>query len=97
MFNPFNLPGKVITWFTEGISARTRMILVIILFMFIVATGITGYMINDYFENNPTSCMMCHVHDAANKAWATSVHNSVGCHQCHLTTKKDQILQLYRF
>ncbi len=97
MLNPFSLMEKVITWFTEGISPKTRMILVIIAFMFIVAIGLTGYEINEYFENDPSSCMMCHVHDAANKAWATSVHNRVGCHQCHLTTKKDQILQLYRF
>src|SRR5208282_3540279 len=97
MFNPFNFLEKVITWFTEGISTRTKMILVLVALLLIVTMGLVGYKINDYFENDPSSCMVCHVHDAANKAWATSVHNSVGCHQCHHTTKEAQILQLYKF
>ncbi|HKN18206.1 MAG TPA: cytochrome c3 family protein, partial [Dissulfurispiraceae bacterium] len=97
MFNPFNLLEKLITWFSEGISARTKKILVLIAFLFIVAMGITGYEINDYFENNPNSCTMCHVHDAAQKAWAASVHKGVGCHQCHHANKKDQIYQMYKF
>ena len=97
MFNPFKLLEKVITWFTEGISARTKVILVMVAFMFIVGMGLVGYEINEYFENDPDACSMCHVHDAANKAWAHSVHHDVNCHQCHHSTKKDQIIQMYKF
>ena len=97
MFNPLNLLEKFITWFSEGISPRTKKIMVLIAFMFIAAMGIVGYEINEYFENDPSSCMLCHVHDAANIAWSKSVHNTVGCHQCHHTTKKDQIYQMYKF
>lgn len=97
MFNPFNLLEKIISWFTERVSARTKMILVTITLVFIAGMGFVGYKINDYFENDPAACMMCHVHDKANIAWSKSVHSGVNCHQCHHSTKKDQIIQMYKF
>ena len=30
-------------------------------------------------------------------AWAKSRHNIVNCHECHLSSKKDQVAQLYKF
>jgi nitrate reductase cytochrome c-type subunit len=97
MLNPFNLFRKVVTWFNEGISLKARIIIVAGVFLFFVGMGIVGYEINDYFENNPQACLTCHVHDAANQKWAVSIHKSVNCHQCHHSTKKDQIIQIYRF
>ncbi|MCL4491492.1 MAG: cytochrome c family protein [Nitrospirae bacterium] len=97
MFNPFTLLKRIIAWFNEGISARARMILITFALLFFVGMGLIGYKINDYFENDPNACLMCHVHDKANKAWAHSVHKTVNCHECHHSTKKDQVIQMYRF
>lgn len=97
MFNPFKLLEKAIVWFTVSISARTRAIIMVFTLLFIVGMGFTAYKINDYFENDPNACNMCHVHDAANKAWAKSVHHDVNCHQCHHSTKLEQMTQMYKF
>ena len=97
MFNPFKLLEKAIVWFTVRISAGTKAIILSLVLVFIIGIGVVGYKINDYFENNPNACNMCHVHDAANKAWAKSVHHDVNCHQCHHSTKLDQITQMYKF
>ena len=97
MFNPFKLFGRVMTWFNEGISARARIMLITFALLFFVGMGLVGYKINDYFEHDPDACMMCHVHDDANKAWAKSAHKTVNCHECHHSTKKEQVVQMYRF
>ncbi|MFZ5997410.1 MAG: cytochrome c3 family protein [Nitrospirota bacterium] len=94
MFHPIK---RVVAWFTEGISTRAKIILALCGLMLFGAMGFTGYKINDYFENNPEACMMCHVHDDANKAWAQSAHRMVNCHECHHSTKKEQVVQMYRF
>lgn len=97
MLNPFNLFDKAIKWYSEKVSRRAKIILAVFSLLFLIGVGLIGYEINDYFENNPNACMMCHVHDAANKAWAKSVHREINCHECHHSTKKDQVVQMYRF
>jgi hypothetical protein len=97
MLNPFSLFRKIATWFNEGVSLKARIIIVTFVFLFFVGMGVVGYEINDYFENNPNACLTCHVHDAANRKWAVSIHKTVNCHQCHHSTKKDQLVQIYRF
>ena len=97
MFNPFSVPKKIFTWYSEGISPKAKAIIVSCILLFFAVVGFVGYKINDYFENDPNACIMCHVHDAANRAWAKSVHKTVGCHQCHYSTKKQQVIQMYKF
>ena len=97
MFNPFSVFKRIGTWFSAGISSKVRIIIISVLLIFSLGTLYTAYKINDYFENNPKACSVCHVHDQANKAWVTSVHNGINCHDCHHSTKIDQMRQLYNF
>ena len=97
MFNPFNLFRGITTWLNVGISFKAKIILVSFVFLFIVGSGFVAYKINDYFENDPNACMVCHVHDQANQKWHVSEHKAVNCHQCHHSTKKDQLEQMYKF
>ena len=97
MFNPFSFFKRIGAWFSSGISRSARIIIISVLLIFSVGTLYTAYKINDYFENNPKACSVCHVHDTANKAWGTSVHNGINCHECHHSTKIDQMRQLYNF
>jgi nitrate reductase cytochrome c-type subunit len=97
VFNPFKLLGRLIKWFSVGLSRRAKIIMAIIILFFLVGTGLAGYKLNHYFEHNPNACMVCHVHDYANIAWKESVHKDVTCKECHLATKKEQVTQLYRF
>ena len=97
MLNPFKLVGRFLTWVNEGLSAKAKIIIAIGMLMFIGLMGYVAYRINDYFENDPKACSVCHVHDSANNAWAVSEHKSVGCHDCHHASKKDQMVQMYRF
>ena len=97
MFNPFSLFKKIGAWFSTGISSKLRIIIIAGLLIFSIGTLYTAYKINDYFENDPNACSVCHVHDPANKAWGTSVHNGINCHECHHSTKIDQMRQLYAF
>lgn len=97
MFNPFSYVSKLIDWFSEGISTKAKVILMVLMLGFMLMLGFIGYKINDYFEHDPTACGLCHVHDEANKEWAKSVHAGLNCHECHHSTKKDQVVQMYRF
>ena len=97
MFNPFSVFKRIGAWFSTGISKSARIIIISVLLIFSVGTLYTAYKVNDYFENNPKACSVCHVHDIANKAWGTSVHNGINCHECHHSTKIDQMRQLYNF
>ena len=97
MFNPFRLLNKGLTWFNDRISTRAKIILALCVLFFFAGMGLVAYKINDYFENDPNACMMCHVHDAANKAWSVSEHRTVNCHECHHSTKKEQVIQMYKF
>ena len=63
----------------------------------VVAMAFAGYKINDYFENDPNACMLCHVHDYAQQAWIKSKHNAVNCHECHHSSKKEQVEQMFKF
>lgn len=97
MFNPFSYFRRIGAWFSTGISSKIRTIIIAVLLIFSLGVLYTAYKINDYFEHNPKACSVCHVHDPANKAWGTSVHNGINCHECHHSTKIDQMRQLYNF
>ncbi len=97
MFNPFSIIKRIGEWFSTGISSRARIIIIAVLIIFSLGSLFTAYKINDYFENDPKACSTCHVHDAANKAWSTSVHHGLNCHECHHSTKLDQMRQVYNF
>jgi nitrate reductase cytochrome c-type subunit len=97
MFNPFSIAKRIGEWFSTGISSRARIIIIAVLILFTLGSLFTAYKINDYFENDPKACSACHVHDAANLAWSTSVHHGLNCHECHHSTKLDQMRQLYNF
>jgi len=97
MLNPFTGVKRIITWFSRDISSRSRAIIISSLFIFSLAMIFVAYKINDYFENDPNACFACHVHDEANKQWARSEHAGLNCHECHHSTKKDQVIQMYRF
>ncbi len=97
MFNPLSLFTRISTWFSTGISSRARIIIIAVLLLFCMGALFTAYKINDYFENNPKACSTCHVHDEANQAWSTSVHHGINCHECHHSTKLDQMKQVFNF
>lgn len=97
MFNPFSLFKKIGAWFSAGISSKVRFIIIAVLLIFSLGTLYAAYKVNDYFEHDPEACSVCHVHDTANKAWVTSVHSDINCHECHHSTKMDQMRQLYAF
>lgn len=97
MFSPKLLIKRIGDWFNTGISSRARIIIIIILILFSIASLVAAYLINDYFENDPKACGACHVHDEANVAWSKSVHHGVNCHECHHSTKLDQMKQVFAF
>ncbi len=97
MLNPFSLIKKISAWFTAGISTKAKIIIIAVLLIFSVGILYAAYRVNDYFENDPRACSVCHVHDDANKAWVTSSHNGITCHGCHHATRVDQLKQIYGF
>ena len=97
MFNPLTIFDRIVTWYTEKLTRRARTIILVLLSLFFIGAGITGYKINDYFEHDPRACQTCHVHDGAHAAWAASEHNKVTCHDCHHATRKEQVVQIVNF
>ncbi|GAB4491086.1 MAG: hypothetical protein OHK006_24610 [Thermodesulfovibrionales bacterium] len=95
--NPLKLLRSFSAWFKEGISPKARILIIVFLLLFSVGSLYAAYKVNDYFENNPNACFSCHVHDEANKAWVVSEHAGINCHECHHSTKLDQIRQLFNF
>ena len=95
--NPVTLFNKFLAWFGERLSYRAKIIIAVGALVFVLIMGFVAYKINDYFENDPNACFACHVHDEANKQWARSEHAGINCHECHHSTKKDQVIQMYRF
>lgn len=95
--NPFRQLDRLFTWFSERLSRTTRFIILGILGVFLISSGVAAYLINDYFENDPDACRLCHVHDAAHVAWEKSEHGKVNCHDCHHSSKKEQVVQMYKF
>jgi hypothetical protein len=97
MFNPFKWVGRLINRFIEGTSTLIKVVVSVVLLLVLGGIGVTGYKLNNYFETNPNACVLCHVHDNTQKAWAASVHHGVTCHECHRATKEEQVLQIYKF
>jgi nitrate reductase cytochrome c-type subunit len=97
MYNPLTFIRRIGAWFSTGLSNKAKIIIISVLFIFSLGTLYAAYKVNDYFENNPNACSTCHVHDKANKAWVTSEHSGINCHECHHSTKIDQMRQLYQF
>lgn len=97
MFNPLTLFDRIINWYTERLSKKAKTIIFLFLFLFLIGSAVVGYKINDYFENDPEACRLCHVHDGAHAAWEKSEHSRVNCHDCHHSTKKEQMVQMYKF
>ena len=95
--NPVTLFNKFLAWFAERLSYKAKIIIAVGALVFVTAMGFAAYKINDYFENDPNACFACHVHDEANKQWARSEHAGINCHECHHSSKKDQVIQMYRF
>jgi hypothetical protein len=91
MFNAFT------EWFADKLTPKAKIIIAVGALCFTVVMGAAAYRINDYFENDPKACFACHVHDEANKQWAKSEHAGINCHECHHSSKKDQVVQMYRF
>jgi len=97
VFNPFKWFDNLIKWFFEGISKKARILIALFVLFFIAGVGLAGYKVNHYFEHDPDACQLCHVHDYAQERWAESKHNVITCHECHHSSKKEQVVQLYRF
>jgi len=97
ILNPIKLFNSLTNWFSEKLTPKAKIILAIGALMFVVIMGFVAFKINDYFENDPNACFACHVHDDANKQWAKSEHANINCHECHHSSKKDQVIQMYRF
>ena len=95
--NPFKLFNNFTAWFAEKLSPKAKVIIAIAALGFVIIMGTTAYKINHYFEHDPNACFACHVHDEANKQWARSEHANINCHECHHASKKDQVVQMYRF
>jgi hypothetical protein len=94
---PVKLLQRLLKWYSEGISRKTRVIILILILLFLVSMGIGGYKMNNYFETNPNACVVCHVHDYAQQGWLLSKHAVVTCHECHHASKRDQVEQIFRF
>ena len=97
MFNPFSGMKRIANWFSQGISIKVKIIIAVIGLFIIAGLGVAAYKINHYAEHDPKACMMCHVHDDANKKWAKTEHKSVTCHVCHQASRKQQVTQMYKF
>jgi hypothetical protein len=95
--NPIKLFKVLTNWLSERLSRKAKIILAVFAMMMAIIMGFAGYKINDYFENDPNACFACHVHDEANKQWAKSEHAGINCHECHHSSKKDQVKQMFRF
>lgn len=95
--NPFTLIKRAFRWFGTGLSPKAKLLFIGLLLVFSAGTLYAAYRVNYYFEHNPRACFTCHVHDEANEAWITSEHGGINCHECHKSTKVDQIRQLYSF
>ena len=95
--NPFKLFNNFTAWFAEKLSPKAKIIIAIAALGFVIIMGTIAYKINHYFEHDPNACFACHVHDEANKQWARSEHANINCHECHQSSKKDQVVQMYRF
>lgn len=97
MFNPLRIVDWLITWFTRKISRKARILIMVFFALLVLSGAATAYKVNHYFENDPDACRLCHVHDGAHRAWEASEHSRVNCHDCHHSTKTDQVRQLYNF
>jgi len=70
VFNPFRLFGRVSKWYSESISRRARIIIVLVTLSLLIGVGFTGYKIDNYLKTDPDACLLCHVHNYAQERWA---------------------------
>jgi len=60
---------------------------VTLLGILLVSTFIAGSLfVYDYTEHEPKFCTNCHLMQPAFKAWKSSIHKQVECHDCHYAT-----------
>lgn len=97
MFNPFRIFSGLAVWYSTKLSRKVKLLIVMFLLALSLSMAFAGYKVNDYFEHNPNACMLCHVHDNAQQAWLKSKHSAVNCHQCHHSSKKEQVEQMVKF
>jgi cytochrome c nitrite reductase small subunit len=97
MFNPFSIIKKITVWFRDKLSPKGKIIAALSLLFVFIGIGFMGYKVNEYGETNPNACLMCHVHDNAQVAWAASAHKNINCHECHHASKSQQLTQMFRF
>ncbi|MBF0328497.1 MAG: cytochrome c3 family protein [Nitrospirae bacterium] len=95
--NPLTLLIKILRWYAEEISPKARILYAIGTITVLGVMAIVGYKVNEFGEQNPKACLMCHVHDAAQEAWSKSKHAKVNCHDCHHASKAQQITQMIKF
>jgi hypothetical protein len=60
-----------------------------------VAGSVGAYKGYNYMEHDNRFCTTCHLMDDAFERFNRSAHARVGCHDCHHSTRMDQMYQLY--
>jgi hypothetical protein len=67
--------------------AQTRAL--VILGLIIISLPVFfGY---DYFQNNPKSCLCCHLMNDAYETWYVSAMHDLNCHECHVADMTENI------
>lgn len=65
-------------------------------FVFAVAVGAIGFVkFNEYKENNPKFCVVCHLMNPAYQAYIKSSHAGISCHACHYLSLAGQQKLMY--
>lgn len=64
-----------------------------VLVVSLIAGGFMGHQVNHVVVHDAAFCLSCHVHDYAQDAWVTSIHNSSNstCHDCHHQSLYDNV------
>lgn len=64
-------------------NPATYRLIIGFLVMLILLMGVASLHVYDYTEHDPTFCVNCHIMKQAFKAWESSIHKGVECHDCH--------------
>ncbi|MBT9171465.1 MAG: hypothetical protein DDT18_01841 [Actinobacteria bacterium] len=76
----------MIKWYSEKFSLKAKIITALFVLFFLAGVGFAGYKINDYAENNPDACKLCHAHKDCHKphGWrVTEAQARKDCVKCH--------------